>query len=178
MDQVAIYDNLLDAKLNGDLQDFFEQVEWRFGSKSTNLALPHWSKYFDMSVINSGCLHDLLQVVKSLVPPNSTLLRCYANAHTPFLEARVHVDDKHEGTYTVIYYPMKAWSVDWGGETVFWDHETKEIVKSIIPKSNRILVFPSHLWHSMRPISRYCPLLRVTLMFKFAPPSMEIKQTA
>lgn len=50
---------------------------------------------------------------------------------------------------------------------VFWNRQTREIVKSVIPKSNRLLEFPSFLWHGARPMSRYCNKLRITLMFKF-----------
>jgi SM-20-related protein len=62
---------------------------------------------------------------------------------------------------------MKEWKIDWGGETIFWDRGKREIVKSILPKSNRLILFESNIWHGARPLSRYCSMLRITLMFKF-----------
>lgn len=176
---IVVHDNTLESDLDKELQDFFSKVEWKYGSKSTGLSLPHLSKYFYSSKDLKGenvddvhfqeeCIEKVYQVIKTLIPTGSKIIRCYANAHTPGLEGRVHIDDRREGTTTVIYYPMMAWNVDWGGDTMFWDHINKEIIRAIIPKPNRIIVFSSNIWHSMRPLSRYCPMLRITLMFKFS----------
>lgn len=149
-------------------------------------STPHWSKYFFMSDIKSDnaqnlligtpinsvifendCIQKLYHKIKTLVPNDARLIRCYANGHTYGVDANIHYDDIRENTKTFIFYLMKEWNIDWGGETIFWNRQTREIVKSVIPKSNRLLEFPSFLWHGARPMSRYCNKLRITLMFKF-----------
>jgi hypothetical protein len=57
------------------------------------------------------------------------------------------------------------WEPDWAGETVFLD-ERGDIVRSVLPKRNRAIVFPARLWHAGRGVSRKCVELRQTLIFK------------
>ena len=180
-------DNFIDEELNTDIQVFFENVEWKYGEKSIKSmmkeALPHWSKYFYMDETRNGVPIDdvifeekyirqlyekiKIDVKESNVNMECKLLRCYANGHTYGNDANIHYDDFRENTITYIFYPIKTWNVDWGGETIFWDRTDREIIESVIPKSNRLLIFPSKLWHGARPMSRYCSSLRITLMFKF-----------
>lgn len=190
MENIKVTDNCIDDLLNKDLHDFFSNLEWKYGYKSVNSIWkenhPHWSKYFFMSDIKSDdsqnldigtpihsvifsdeCIQLLYNKLKELLPENARLIRCYANGHTCGVDANIHYDDIRENTMTFIFYPMSEWNVDWGGETIFWDRQNREIIKSVLPKSNRLLEFPSYLWHGARPISRYCNKLRITLMFKF-----------
>jgi SM-20-related protein len=184
---IVKHDNFVDEELNTSLQAFFENTEWKYGEKSIinsmKETLPHWSKYFYMDhsrkgvpidevVFEDPCIQQLYEKIKAHIAEHTPdmeakLLRCYANGHTCGNDANIHYDDSREGTFTYIFYPIKTWNVDWGGETIFWDRTQREIVQSVIPKSNRLLVFPSNLWHGARPVSRYCSSLRITLMFKF-----------
>jgi SM-20-related protein len=189
MENVKIHDDFVDNELNEKLQDLLANTEWKYGYKSVKSIWkethPHWSKYFYMSDIKSDdqnldigtpiasvtfqdeCIQLLYNKIKEKLPSNARLIRCYANGHTCGVDANIHYDDIRENTITFIFYPMSEWNVDWGGETIFWNRQTREIVKSVFPKSNRLLEFPSYLWHGARPISRYCNKLRITLMFKF-----------
>ena len=190
MDSVKIYDEFIDIETNKKLEEFFANVEWKYGYKSVSSMWkethPHWSKYFFMSDIKSSdtqnldigtpmhsviftdeYIQSLYNKLKCLLPENARLIRCYANGHTCGVDANIHYDDIRENTVTFIFYPMAEWNIDWGGETIFWNRQSREIVKSVFPKSNRLLEFPSCLWHGARPISRYCNKLRITLMFKF-----------
>ena len=180
-------DNFIDEDLNTKIEAFFENVEWKYGEKSiTSMmkeALPHWSKYFYMDKTRNGvkmddvvfedpCIQQLyekieIHITESNVGMEAKLLRCYANGHTFGNDANIHYDDSRDDTLTYIFYPLKTWNVDWGGETIFWDRTNREIIESVIPKSNRMLIFSSKLWHGARPVSRYCNILRITFMFKF-----------
>ena len=182
-----IIDDFIDEELNADIQLFFGNVEWKYGELSIKTmmkdALPHWSKYFYMDPTTNGVLIDnvvfedhciqqiyekiKMHILESRPDMEAKILRCYANGHTYGNDANIHTDDFRDDTLTYIFYPLKTWNVDWGGETIIWDRTNREIVKSVIPKSNRMLLFPSKLWHGARPISRYCSILRITLMFKF-----------
>ena len=178
---------VLDEELNTEIQDFFENVEWKYGEKSIKSmmkeALPHWTKYFFMDQTRNGvnmddvvfddqCIQKLYEKIKIDIEEYNLgseckLLRCYANGHTCGNDANIHYDDSRDDTITYIFYPIKGWNVDWGGETIFWDRTNREIIQSVIPKPNRMLIFSSKLWHGARPVSRYCSILRITLMFKF-----------
>lgn len=187
MEDIRIYDNLLEDELRNELEEFFRKdVSWKYGAYSnTSISIaqpiPHWVKYFHIEPTNDGtpvdevtfeepCIQSLYNKIKEIIEPGSYLLRCYANGYTYGNYANIHTDDFRNGTTTFIFYPMKEWNVDWCGETIFWNRENREITKSVLPKSNRLLMFPSNLWHGARPVSRNCGSLRMTLMFKFITP--------
>lgn len=179
---MIVYDDVLDPDELNDIVHFFEKVEWKYGEKSIKYmwteTLPHWTKYFYLAPENEGvpknevffsdpCINSLYSKIKELVSPGANLLRCYANGHTYGDDANIHYDDSRTDTTTFIFYPMKEWNVDWGGSTIFWDRVNREIVKSVVPKPNRFVVFDSKIWHGASALTRYCKKLRITLMFKF-----------
>ena len=94
-----------------------------------------------------------------------TLVRCYANAHAFGSDGTLHTDSSSPRSYTAIYYPHKAWFPNWAGETVLFDGDN-EILASIYPRPNRLAIFRGNIPHVARAVSRVCPVLRVTLMFK------------
>jgi Rps23 Pro-64 3,4-dihydroxylase Tpa1-like proline 4-hydroxylase len=57
------------------------------------------------------------------------------------------------------------WSINWAGELVFFSND--EIIKAVLPKKNTAVIFPSHMIHVARSVSRICYQVRRTLMFKF-----------
>lgn len=180
-DQISVLDEFFPETINEEAQAYFANCEWKYGTKSVQTmmrdSIPHWSKYFFQAPdnqgvpvnqvrMNSDMIQTLWEHLKIHLPPNTRLLRCYANAQTYGNDAKLHSDDSRPGTFTILFYPMATWRSDWAGETVFWNRDTQEIDTSIHPKSNRLVVFPAQYWHGARPVSRYCEDLRITLMWK------------
>jgi len=102
---------------------------------------------------------------------------CYLNGLTHGIEAHAHVDNRGEDTITIICYVCDLWNSHWGGETCFYNMEysdnpadkvfySHEIVKSVIPRYNRVLIFNGNIVHSVRPLSKTFKGIRKTLMFK------------
>jgi Rps23 Pro-64 3,4-dihydroxylase Tpa1-like proline 4-hydroxylase len=102
---------------------------------------------------------------------------CYLNGLTHGIEAHAHIDESSTGHTTVIFYLCDGWNLHWGGETVFFNKEfvkdptdesyyNNEIIKSVLPRNNRMVLFDSHITHAVRPISITYKGLRKTLMFK------------
>jgi hypothetical protein len=60
------------------------------------------------------------------------------------------------------------WDTGWAGETVILDGVQGDIIKAVLPKHGRVLIFDSKLWHGARPVTRACPVLREVLVFKTA----------
>jgi SM-20-related protein len=94
------------------------------------------------------------------------LIRCYANGATYGSDGTTHTDSTRPGTYTCVYYPHQVWHPDWGGETVFFNRDKTDIIAAVYPRPNRMVVFDGTIPHVARGVSRTCPVLRVTLMFK------------
>jgi hypothetical protein len=99
-------------------------------------------------------------------------LRCYINAHTYGIEGYPHTDSFREHDKTIVIYLNPEWSRDWGGETLVYDGDT--IVHAGLPKFNSAVVFNGNQVHCARGVTRTCPEVRYTLMFKYAPKSIDL----
>ena len=93
------------------------------------------------------------------------LLRCYSNAYTYGTEGYPHTDSQRKDEWTIVLFMNDEWSINWAGELVFFSND--EIIKAVLPKKNTAVIFPSHMIHVARSVSRICYQVRRTLMFKF-----------
>ena len=114
---------------------------------------------------------SLWAAIKPHVKENVRVYRCYVNAHTYGVEDAIHEDDLEvERGITVIVYLCHAWYPEWFGQTVFWDHLDRmthnELIKSVIPKRNRVVIFDKTIPHCVAPLSRRFAGIRLTCMFK------------
>lgn len=89
------------------------------------------------------------------------------NAHTYGLEGYPHTDSVRLCDKTIVVYMNPTWRREWGGETMIYDG--CKIVHAELPKENCAIEFPGSAWHVARGVTRICPELRVTLVFKLAP---------
>jgi len=150
---------------------------FRYGHRSTqSMGYAHWSRDYGGGTVENGLdisesLSPLMTQAWSHLQKNvgagMTLLRCYANAHTFGTEGYPHTDSERNGDLTVVIYLNQNWRREWGGETVIYNGD--EIVHAELPKFNSGLCFAGNAFHVAKPVSRICPELRVTLMFKMAP---------
>ena len=66
----------------------------------------------------------------------------------------LHLDNNTKGleSKTAIIYGNKEWKASWGSETVFFDKnaEDADIIKSVLPKPGRLLIFDSNIPHTGR----------------------------
>jgi hypothetical protein len=120
--------------------------------------------------ITNKAFADLWVEVKKHLPENIRLHRGYVNAHSYGVEDCIHIDetDIYEGL-TVIVYLCHAWYPEWFGQTCFYQSTNKvsnEIVKSVLPKYNRMVIFDKNVAHSVSPLSRRFAGLRLSAMYK------------
>jgi SM-20-related protein len=93
-------------------------------------------------------------------------IRVYANGHTYGTEGYIHTDNEDPRFFTTIYYAHGLWEADWAGETVFFSAESGEILHAVLPMPGRIVTFNGATPHAARGVSRECPELRISLVFK------------
>ncbi|MBV6827264.1 2OG-Fe(II) oxygenase [Pseudomonas sp. PD9R] len=101
-------------------------------------------------------LHDL----------NTTLLGVYANGQTFGQDTIIHRDNKTHPGLSVIVFCNEHWPTSWGGELVFYDDKKENIIKSVLPKSRRVVIFDGRIPHAARSPSVKCDQVRMTLAFK------------
>lgn len=113
------------------------------------------------------------QYLSSTVMKGHRLVRCYANAHTYGVEGYVHTDALENGNFTALVYLVPEWKPEWAGETTFHSDDG-EIAQAVLPKGNRLIIFEGQRLHAARALSRECPGLRITLMFKTLAPAVTL----
>jgi SM-20-related protein len=184
---VQIYDNALAEALQGDVVAHLNEPGWAFGaySDASPNASRYWYKHFagyvrdgkeartaqgveDELETASSVISAVWRQLKSGPLAGHSLTRCYANGYPAGSEGGLHLDSNVPDHFTAIYYPHTSWHPNFAGETVFFAGDGSDIVLSVYPKPNRLVVFPGVIPHVARGVSRMCPQLRVTLMFKTA----------
>ena len=132
--------------------------------------------------IKDKTLKSLWEKTKELLPVKDyRLKRAYVNISRFGDEDVIHVDDNDYSLgLSVILYLSGKWKITWGGQTNFYtkftkkanlpnDDETEyenEIVHSVIPKQNRVVVFNKNIPHSAGIISKTCLQNRYACVFK------------
>lgn len=186
---IAKYDDCLHDEDRQRIFDFLKQPGWQFGWKSDPMTdrYSFFHKHFAGTIMpdhygspNVGnqqdcseelartapLLHGLWKALSGSVLQGHRLVRCYANGQPYGCEGTVHTDSVAPNSYTVIYYPHDIWTPNWAGETVFLDAAKTDIIASIYPKPNRMVCFHGGIPHVARGVTRTCPFMRITLMFK------------
>jgi hypothetical protein len=171
---IQTYTNVLPLPIVSEINDLIKQRGWNYGWKSNNnVEFGHWNVNFveamrengiDTSDQLTGPLARAWTYITTAHLPNHTLLRCYANGHTYGVEGYPHTDSIRPADKTLILYMNDGWQKNWGGETLIYDGD--DIVRAEIPRMNKGLLFPGSMLHTSRGVTRVCPTLRVSVMFK------------
>jgi hypothetical protein len=170
------FEKFLPDSIIQSVSNDIERRGWKYGWRSNPSAgYAHWNNDFANVMTENG-----LDVADKLSAPYSTawayikenhfpeysLIRCYSNAHTYGIEGYPHTDSKRKEDLTLIVYLNKRWERNWGGETLIY--KGNQIEHAEMPVYNNALVFPGNAWHVARGVTRICPALRLTLMFKIS----------
>ena len=174
---IQVFDDfLLDARRQEVLGYLLEPGwEWGWRSNVYTDVLLFWHKHF-AGRRGEECGEELRErapliwrlwddAVRVLLPGH-TLVRCYANALQYGSDGTVHSDSEVPTSFTSVYYPHGRWDPNWGGETLFYTSDKSDILAVSYPRPGRLVTFPGTIPHRAAGVSRTCPLLRITLMFK------------
>jgi SM-20-related protein len=176
-EEVKVIDNFFPEELFKKFQEKIFTTPMLYGWKSNGKTDEHG--HLNTKIINGGSsnlanmeseiqdedVRKMWEFVKEYFKEDFALLRCYINGHTYGIGGYFHTDSKRNDELTTVLYLNKDWNPDWAGETVFLDDQN-EIVKSVLPKENRLVIFPGNMQHCARAVSRNCTDLRLTFMFK------------
>ena len=180
-DEILVLDDVLPPEAYDNLARFVASEPMEYGSLSNARTDPHghWTRKFvaagrhnlaDVSFLieenpQFEALNAAWRMLRDARLQESLLIRCYLNGYTYGTDGYFHTDSERADERTAIVYMADKWDPDWAGETTFLDARG-EIVKSVLPKRNRAVIFPGNLRHAARGVSRKCMILRETLIFK------------
>jgi len=171
--------NIYETKTLESARRLLDTANWRYGWPSNkDVPFGHWNADFthtpkhnstDVSVRLPKQLVPIWDILnKTFYNGQAKLVRCYANRHTHGTEGYIHTDSDRNGDQTCVINMDAEWNPMWGGETVFYSSDLQEIVKAVVPAYGRTTVFAGNIPHCAKPVSRICPTVRTTLMFKVA----------
>lgn len=178
MPRIEVHDTVFPAELYHQLWLLISTLQWVEGwhtnSKISytieNAELVKGGKYNrdDISEkVKNDAIEKAWAVLQEKILGPRKLLRCYANRMLIGMEGYPHTDtrkENNEDLTCVAYFCGPDWVPEWGGETVVF--REGEIIRSVVPKMNRVFVFPSNMLHAARSVTRICTRPRVTMMFK------------
>lgn len=139
----------------------------------TNDPFSHWNLTFagkdpksrlDVEQFLPDPVLALWQKIKQSYLQNFTVIRAYSNAYTYGTEGYIHTDSTNENDLTVLVYLNTTWDRNWAGETVFFNGD--DIVRAVLPKLGRMIIFPATMDHVARSVARSCAVDRQILTFK------------
>jgi len=99
----------------------------------------------------------------------SSYINVLRNGNTPgiHVDAPPHVHSNK----TVILYLNYEWHPNWGGETIFYDHNL-DAQRIVTPKPGRVLMFDGRIPHTGRPPTPRYQMNRYIMTFKYMDPSV------
>jgi SM-20-related protein len=178
---IHVVDDFLPATTYHVLAELISNSPLTYGARSNLRTDPHghWSHSFvEAHRMNLADVSGDLRREEWLSPiekawefmratrfADDVLVRCYVNGYTYGTDGYFHVDSERPDEYTTLLYLNDYWEPDWAGETVFLG-ANGDILKAVLPKSNRAVIFPADLQHAARGVSRKCAALRKALIFK------------
>jgi len=175
---IQVYDNLFQEKIMDNAIKTVEACKDFYPLHPTDVGFKlNWTFYNPKNNIKeftSQPMLDLWNEVKKVLPEEAKLSRAYVNAQPFGIEDYIHQDDTDlQKGLTVIVYLTPAWLPEWFGQTVFFKttdrlsfRSENDIIKSVLPKYNRVLVFDKDIPHCVSPLSKKFMGIRFTCMFK------------
>lgn len=174
---IIVKDELFPKETLDSVRYFLDKAAWSYGWPSnTSIPFGHWNANFtnttkDNSTDVSSKLPPVItplwtKINKECFGGNAKLTRCYANRQTFGTEGYIHTDTERDEDLTCLIYMDPEWDVNWGGETTFYSKDLKSIVQAEVPRYGKAVVFKGNIPHCAKPVSRICPEVRTTLMFK------------
>lgn len=183
---IFVIDGVFDEEQLNLLQNGHNDLKYGWmANKNYKDDQGHWNKYIagnkksdltkidyshDETFMNSD-IFPLWQKIQMLTGGRK-LTQCYINGYTYGTDGYVHTDVARKDNVsnmlheTILIYCNQVWDINYGGETVFFSEDKKDIVFSSLPKKNRIVIFDASIPHVARTVSRNCKILRKVLVFK------------
>jgi hypothetical protein len=179
-DTILVQDDFLPAEAYESLKRLVSNEPIARWSRFNTEAAPvgYWTRNFtpwetdnlvDVSFVleettGLDALHLVWKILREVYLSGSVLVRCCLNGYTCGSHGYFSAESGAGDGHTALLYINDIWEPDWGGETTLLD-ERNEIVYSVLPKGNRLVLFPTKLRLAGKNISRRCTVLCQTLMF-------------
>lgn len=170
---IHIFDNLYDLQTQKDIAAYFRNdIGWTYTGSGVNPN--NWRKFnYTIKSKKNKYINTLNIYAEDILKKLNiySFLKektVYASAYPYGTVHQIHSDYPNRNMgITLMYYLNDQWSIENAGETVFYDDLHYDIIKSIIPKPARAVVFDGNIPHDARNSSRNVADVRMVITFKY-----------
>lgn len=176
---IEIFDDVFDYNYSSVVWGFVKRSAFSLGwlddeiQEHSSYVCMH-SNYSDSDINNLGIVPKLLETpiakymdgsnpVKTVVNLSSSGQTFFEHTHPSEWSGSVI----NRSPKVLLYYPNLEWKREWGGETMFYTMDNKEIEMAVEYRPNRLVVFDGEHPHSVRPPTSHAPFFRFTLSMFF-----------
>src|ERR1041385_1297209 len=151
--EIEVIDGAIPPELVQTLDQIVRMPIWKHGVKSgANDPVAFWFTMFADSEPAlekfSAEIYALWQCAKRHLKIPQVMALAYANGQTYGQSGEIHTDSEEPGHKTVVYYSNAYWQPNWQGETLFYTKDRSEIIRAVMPKPGRMIVFDSDVPHA------------------------------
>jgi hypothetical protein len=160
--RIIIFDDVFDYAYRDTIYAYVAASRYTIGWHDTNHLDKATHRYLhsiynDEDMRSLGLLRNMPQGILGLIP--GRWKRSVVNLSVP---SDVHFPHKHDET-GLLYYANMEWQLGWGGETLFYEDDGKEILYACAYTPGRLVMFSPGVLHAVRPQSAAAPHYRFTL---------------
>ena len=140
---------------------------------------PDYHQNAGLEASNNKIYLDILNYLEAIcpdLPPRENMYASYVNTLKFGDMPGIHVDAPYfvEDNMTVLVYLNAEWMPNWGGETIFYDHNL-DAAKVVSLKPGRVVMFDGRIPHTGRAPNRITPYNRYILAYKYMTPETRQK---
>tara|TARA_R110000751_G_scaffold31528_1_gene80228 strand:+ start:673 stop:1218 length:546 start_codon:yes stop_codon:yes gene_type:complete len=151
---IDIYDDFLSSsqqfRIYNIVQSSFFKIGWADSEDPRHRAFPNLHSAYSFEDVKK--LKILNPVLEKLKDKNITIDnydRCVINLTKPLDVHFIHTHPYEE--IGVLYYCDLTWSEEWGGETLFYEDNRKDIRFASPYTPNRLIIFDGDIPHTIKP---------------------------
>jgi SM-20-related protein len=154
MNEIEIYDDFLSSAhaqiVYNTAQDSFFKIGWHDTEEPQHRAFPNLhSMYSFEDVQKLKILNPILEILKDKNITIDNYKNCIVNLTKPLDVNFIHAHPYEE--IGVLYYCNPTWNAEWGGETLFYEDNKKDIRFSSPYTPNRLIIFDGNIPHTIKP---------------------------
>lgn len=181
---IQVIDNLLNENEISQMYDALNGHIWSFGwplKPMTNKYKPPFHAFIAgtgrrrnecaksqlLSNERFSFLHTVWERTAEQHFSQQKLVGVYANGQLSAQDGRIHIDNALDSPgKTLVIFGNEFWPSSWGGALNFYNKDQDEIIKSVLPKPGRAVIFNGSTPHKGCAPSPDSQMMRMTVAFK------------
>ena len=175
MDKFIVHDNFFSQEQLNNMHKIINSKQWTWGhcsngKRMTVVCSPFWNMDLKKETYFSKYLTEIFEdILEKRFDKKFQCSRVYANGQTYGQSGSFHVDNERENTYTVLLYLSKLpTDVQTSGDGyTFFKIPSLKYDIAYAPVYNRVLIFPSNIFHKGGDYNRFLKDIRITVAWKF-----------